>query len=336
MIISEGRLKDVGRVVVWFLMRYLFVVMPPPSEFRMTRFLGSCFYRINRKKKMAIRDTISSVLGVRSQLNRLVKQAFQNHFIDQYLIFSFQKMGTENIERYVSVEGRDHLDDALARGNGVIIVHGHVGPRLLPLFALAMMGYRMNQIEGPVAQGLSLFGRYCARQKTALEKRIPATIISGQRFLRPVFDALKKNEIVMIAGDGMGGGRFMGQQVGVDFLGYRLRFPTGPVVLAGKTGASMVPLFTLEGKGDVPYRVVIYPSWMVPRTRLKKVEIAFFVEKFVSLLASVVREYPYLWHFWDEFFDRTANFGLTEEDLRGEPFVSTKRRKRSSKSPSLR
>jgi KDO2-lipid IV(A) lauroyltransferase len=256
-----------------------------------------------------------TVLGNGPFVDNLVRMAFENHFIDQYLIFSFPKMRTKNMNRYLAVDGCRHLDDALERGKGAIIIHGHVGPRLLPLFALALMGYKMNQIEGPIVEGLSLFGRYCARQKRSLEKLIPANIINGQRFLRPAFEALKRNEIVMIAGDGMGGGRFIGHQVKVDFLGYRLKFPAGPVVLASKTGAALVPLFTLKGEGDVPYRAVIYPPSVVPKARLEKKELTLQVERFVSLLESVVRENPYLWHFWDEFFDRTTDSdGLMPED----------------------
>jgi lauroyl/myristoyl acyltransferase len=306
MIIGEGSLKDIGRVIIWFFLRYLILIMPPPSEFALTRFLGSCFYHLSRTKRMVVRENLESVLGDRPSMDGLIKQAFQNHFVDQYLIFSFPKMNAKNMGRYVSVEGLRHLNDALARGKGVIMIHGHVGLRLLPLFGLAVMGYRMYQIEGPVARGLSLFGRYCARQKTALEKRIPANILGGQRFLRPIFEALSRNEIVMIAGDGTGGGRFMGRQLAVRFMGHRLKFPAGPVLLASKTGATLVPLFTLEGEGGAPYRAVIHPSWVIAETRLGKRELVAQVESFVRLLESVIREHPHLWHFWDEFYERTA------------------------------
>jgi phosphatidylinositol dimannoside acyltransferase len=311
MIIGEGIPKDVARVAIWFLLRYLVPAFPAPFELKVNRRLGSWFYRLSRKKAALVRRNMTAVLGQAVPVDTYAKMAFENHFVDQYLIFSFPKIGVHNIDRYLAVDGSRHLDEALNRGKGAIVIHGHVGPRLLPLFSLALKGYGMNQIEGPLAQSLSMLGRYCAKQKQLLEKRIPANIFNGQRFLRPVFQALNRNEIVMIAGDGMGGGRFIGNQVGVEFLGYRLKFPTGPVSLAGKTGASLVPLFTMEGVGEVPYRSVIYPSWVVPAERLHKEALSHEVKKFVKLLESVVRQYPHLWHFWDEFFDRVVNLDAT-------------------------
>jgi len=307
MIIGEGISKDVGRIAVWFFLRYMILALPSPSEVNVNGWLGSWFFLCSRTKKELVCKNLATVFGKRSEVNRFARKAFQNHFIDQYLIFSFPKMRTQDMNRYLTLDGCVHLDDALKRGKGVIMIHGHVGPRLLPLFHLGRMGYKIHQIEGPAVEGLSLFGRYCARQKRLLERLIPANFIDGQQFLRPAFEALKRNEIVMIAGDGMGGRKFMGRQVTVDFLGYRLRFPAGPVILAGKTGASLVPLLTVNGEGDAPYRAMIYPPWSVPKTRLGKEELTSEVKKFVSLLETVVRAYPYLWHFWDEFFDRMSD-----------------------------
>ena len=307
MIVGEGIPKDIGRIGIWFMLRHIIPTLPPSSQLEVTKRLGSCFYRFSKRKRESVRRNMAKVLGEDCSADEQVRMAFENHFIDQYLIFSFPKITPQNIDRYLMVDGCGHLDEALSAGNGVIMIHGHMGPRLLPLFSLALMGYRMNQIEGPIAEGLSVLGRYCARQKQALEKLIPAKIINGQRFLRPVFEALGRNEIVMIAGDGMGGGRFMGQQVDVGFLGYRLKFPAGPVLLASKTGAALVPLFTIKGQGKVPYRSEIYPPWVVPKTRIDQEELAIQVAKFVSFLESVVKQYPYLWHFWDEFFDRTID-----------------------------
>jgi len=181
-----------------------------------------------------------------------------------------------------------------------------LGPRLLSLFALGLKGYKVNQIEGPVIEGLSAFGDYCARQKVALEKSIPATLINGRQFLRPAFDALRNNEIVMMAGDGMGGGKFLGRQLSINFLGHRLKFPAGPVVLASKTGASLLPLFTVRNEGDTPYRAILHPPLAVRHERLREEEVLICMEEFVALLEKYVMKYPFLWHFWDEFWDRTA------------------------------
>jgi lauroyl/myristoyl acyltransferase len=307
MVINEGVLKDIGRVFVWFLLRYLVFIFPSPSELGIHRLLGKLYYYLDRKKGQLIRENMFHAVGSMGSSEQAVRLHFENHFIDQYFIFSFPKLGATNIGRYLFFEGLDYLDDALEKGKGVIIIHAHLGPRLLSLFALGLKGYKVNQIEGPIIEELSAFGGYCVRQKVALEKSIPATLINGRQFLRPAFDVLRNNEMVMMAGDGMGGGKFLGRQLAINFLGHKLKFPAGPVVLASKTGASLIPLFTIKGKGDPPYRAIIHAPLAVRHGRLKEREVANCVGEFVRLLEGYVIKEPYLWHFWDEFWERTGD-----------------------------
>lgn len=307
MIIGENKLKDVGRVFVWFFLRYLILVLPSPLEIKVTSLLGRLFYHIASNRRGLVRQNMTAVLGRRSDIDHLVRLNFENHFIDQYLIFSFQKMKPENISNYITFEGLEHLEEALKQKKGVLLAHGHIGPRLLPLFALGSMGHKMNQIEGPIVDGLSPLGSYCARQKTALERLIPTSFINGQKFLRPAFTALSHNEIIMIAIDGMGGGKFLGRQCVVNFFNHKLLFPAGPVLLASKTGATLLPLFTIRQDFGVPYKAMIGKAMPIRRGKLSADELTYYVENMASLMADTIQKSPSLWHFWDEFYNRTAN-----------------------------
>lgn len=324
MVIGESRLKDIGRFFIWFCLRYLILILPPPTEIKMNALLGRVSYYFLLKKRRLLRRNLIAVLGRRSDIDELVRLNLENHFIDQYLIFSFPKLRPENIGRYITFEGIEHINKALKGGRGVIIVHGHFGPRLLSLFALGLMGYKVNQIEGPIAEGLSIFGHYCARQKIALEKRIPANIISSQKLLRPAFVALHNNQILFMAGDGMGGRRFLGHQCPVDFLGHRLRFPAGPVSLANRTGATLLPLFTIRQKSGIPYKATIGEPLPVRYGRFQDEELTYYTEKFVLLLEENIKIYPYLWHFWDEFYYRTVDkqmegLNMSRSESKGSP-----------------
>jgi KDO2-lipid IV(A) lauroyltransferase len=307
LVVGESILKDIGRIFIWFFLRHLILILPPPIEIKVNAILGRIFYCLSRKKKEVVKQNLIAVFGKRSDIDQLARLNFENHFIDQYLIFSFPKLRAENISRYVTFEGLEHLDEALKTGRGVIIIHGHLGPRLLSTFALGLIGYKMNQIEGPIIEGLSFLGRYCARQKICLERKIPANFINVQKFMRPVFNAIKRNECVMISGDGMGAKKFTGRQYAVTFLGHKVKFPGGPVSLAARTGAILMPLFTVNSGLDEKYQVIIGEQISVIYGQIGESELIRNLEKFVTIFEKEVIRYPHLWHFWDEFFYRTSD-----------------------------
>ncbi len=60
--------------------------------------------------------------------------------------FFYPASRRDNFARFVSVEGREHLDAALAGGRGAIVFSSHYGSMCLAIIALAHLGYRMNVI----------------------------------------------------------------------------------------------------------------------------------------------------------------------------------------------
>ena len=228
----------------------------------------------------------------------------QTHYIDRLIIFLFPKLNKENIEKFVSVEGLNFLDAALAEKKGCILVHAHFGPAQLSLCALGYRGYKMNQLGYRTTEGTSYIGRE-VQAKTRLkieEGKIPARMLYANKFMRPLFTALNNNEVLMTAGDAGGASRFVGKYVTAKFFGNDARFPAGWVSLACKTGASVLPL-SLYQNGMNKYKVVIRPPLHFETQSDDAASILKNVEKFVKILEEDVRTYPHQWHFWDEFYE---------------------------------
>lgn len=182
----------------------------------------------------------------------------------------------------VSAHGREHLDRALAAGRGVLAVSLHLGHfAKVPLW-LARAGYPVTIVIREARQVPR--GYYIdALQRLGIEA---IRIEPDQPAAPRVLDALRRGRVVMIyldQGVKDDGG------VDIDFLGKRVPMPAGPLVLARRARAPLVPVFLHPRDQDV----VIHPA-MAPATgRLSATDPT--VQALYRLAESEIRAYPDYW-----------------------------------------
>ena len=300
MVIGESILKDILRPLIWFGLRRLVPLLPAAREFSLYRAMGRAFWLLSPGKRAHLIANLSVLLGEERDLRAVSRKCVENHFVNRYLNFSFPKITEANLHRYATFEGLERLDGALERGRGCVLIHAHFGPSQLPLFALGVRGYRVNQVGGPDVWGLSRLGRYCLRMFREDERNIPARIIPAEQFLRPAFECLKRNEILMTAGDGTGGGRLIGRSMPFLFMGRSVHFPIGAASIAVRTGAALLPLFMAPEEGTNRYRVIIRPEIRMETGEGREGTAVSMTEKFLESFSAALGRYPSLWHFWDE------------------------------------
>jgi KDO2-lipid IV(A) lauroyltransferase len=139
----------------------------------------------------------------------------------------------QGLDRFVKCTGAEHLDRALARGRGAIIITGHIGSWELLGAYLAHRGYRLAGV------GAELYDPRL--NKMVVEMRELAgypTIPRGPQGVREILRWLRSGGVlgILIDQDTRVDGVF------VDFFGRPAYTPIGPVVLAQKTGAAIVPV----------------------------------------------------------------------------------------------
>lgn len=178
-----------------------------------------------------------------------IRDAYRVAFRAHYEELLLGKLTAGNWGRYLEFQGREHLDAALARGKGAIILFPHAGNFMLMIAAVSLAGYPYTQYA---ARGLAppdvaeahpeLFGhnrwRAEVRQvREASEDRLPARFLTMETPLRKLYRALEANEVVGIAFDGRIGQKFMK----VPYLGREALINPGPYRMALSTGAAIVP-----------------------------------------------------------------------------------------------
>ncbi|MEA3219897.1 lysophospholipid acyltransferase family protein [Immundisolibacter sp.] len=182
----------------------------------------------------------------------------------------------------ITAHGREHLDRALAGGRGVLGVGLHLGHfSKVPLW-LAQAGYPVTIVIREARQVPP--GYYIkALQRLGLEAiRIERDQAAAPR----VLDALRRGRLVMIYLD-QGVKNDGGIQI--EFLGKRVPMPAGPLVLARRARAPIVPVFLHPEL----HEVVIHPPLPAPAGTLREDDPT--LQTLYRLAEAEIRAHPAFW-----------------------------------------
>src|SRR5438477_8429204 len=110
---------------------------------------GAAWFLLNRAQRRAALDNYAAALGRQRtdpEVARVARRAFQNYgrmLMDFLLIGS---LTPEELVQRVTVDGREHLDDALAGGRGVIAAVPHMGSWDVAGAYAAALGYSVMTV----------------------------------------------------------------------------------------------------------------------------------------------------------------------------------------------
>ena len=178
----------------------------------------------------------------------LVRRVF-GHFAMCFAdLISANRSAAEADRLLAGVEGREHLDGALAERRGLILLTAHLGNWELAGRHLARRFARpIHMVVASEADpGVERFLRGGAGPVRFVTRDHPATSVT-------LLAALRRDEVVAMQGDRALGSR---GDLAVPFFGAPAPFPRGPFVLARAAGAPVVPAFCVLG-ADRRYTIVL-------------------------------------------------------------------------------
>jgi len=172
----------------------------------------------------------------RKKLRRAVRKMFlysARNYLDTFRLPTLEPGKVR--ERVKHRAGLEHLDEALARGKGVIFFSGHFGPFEYVAQWFAVNNYTLTIPVEHLADERMLELMLKLRRGQGVQF-VP---LGGSAALRTMIQALRKNQIVLITIDRT----LQGESVERPFFGAPASFPLGPVSLALRTGAALVGAF---------------------------------------------------------------------------------------------
>ena len=283
----------VSFVVAW--------TLPEPLWRGVARASSPLAARAIRTKLQPTIERIEGLLGARQMAcspMAVVQESIAGH-VEEYLQV-LREYRPRGWRPDIRLEGRSHIDDALARGRGVVLWVGFFSfAGLVAKKALCREGIRTSHLSHP-GHGFSRsrFGMlYLNRLRMRIEdrylnERVMLSLDGATGALRQLHRRLRRNEVVSVTVRERAERPSM-----VPFLDGTIRLATGAADLAYATGAALLPVFPVrEAQGH--FRVVVEPPLEVRQHLARRESSDLALRDYAARLTPFVLDYPGQWRGW--------------------------------------
>lgn len=239
-----------------------------------------------------------------AELEQIAIESIYNNRKDLFEIWSFPRLSEKRISKFAYIEGREHLDNAMEKGKGVLIAVSHFGSWKMAIAALGYANYTVNQIginpRGFIDKNRPMHHNVIMEIEHRCDQSLPVNFIYIGKFLREAYRALARNEIVMNSMDG-----FLGSKcVEVPFLKGVNTLSLGPLIMAAGRSAAFLPTFAVR-QSDGRYRITIHEEINIDRDIPKGEAVKKALGDYVKIFEDYVSRYPS--HYCRTLYDRAVN-----------------------------
>jgi lauroyl/myristoyl acyltransferase len=211
----------------------------------------------------------------------------------RYLTHTLLLHDARNYASLLQVDGLTHLQEALARGGGAVLLSSKVGlPRLLRWYLrtchpnvlyLLLIGFpaRADQSFSARFQRWHWSRFHFDRDSLAGNEPLSA------QYMTRAFRHLRANGIVNIAGDG-GTGE---QRVPVTIAGRQHQLASGGIALGVLSGAAIIPCFTVMEPGD-KFRIEFQPPLHIPANQDRDAQLRQLTTEYAARIDQYILAHP--------------------------------------------
>jgi len=161
---------------------------------------------------------------------RIARRMMRSYNRMMFEFFRLPHLSREELLSSVEIDGREHLEEAMARGRGVVLASSHIGNWELAAVMVAQLGYSLHAVAGVQ------LGRWLTGAVRETKSELSIQTVSPEDGFRKLLRALEHNDPVALVVDG----DIYHHGVEVEFFGRTYNFPAGPGVLAQRTGALVI------------------------------------------------------------------------------------------------
>jgi KDO2-lipid IV(A) lauroyltransferase len=198
--------------------------------------------------------------------------------------FRLPGLTLEDVERDTSITGEDNLADAMAAGNGVLVLVSHLGSWDMLSAGLALRGYPLSLIT-KVSKSAAL-----NRIWMGYRRQLGMELFMGRGTMKESLKALKKGCMVGFALD-QNARRSEG--VFVPFFGRKACTITSLALMARRTGVPVLPIYIYR-EGDM-HRIVIDEPVIHDNIEDAQTDIFERTRAYAGWTEKVIREHPEQW-----------------------------------------
>jgi len=271
--------------------------------------LGMAVLSLTGYRKQVTSDNLARALPELTQEDRerIMNGAYRNYGMAMAEMLWACGQTPEVLGPLVTIENPSLLDDALARGKGVIILSAHFGS-----WELLLSSARLHV---PV--------RVTAIAQRQRNERVDAYIDKARRRFntvtvpmgpatREVLSALQRNEAVLILGDQSG----PKESIFIPFFGIPSATHRGAAAFALRTGAAIITLFLVR-QADGTYRSTCQEIDAGSLTGTREEQITELTKRHTTELERAIREHPDHWLWMHKRWKHTPFYEAIHQSVPG-------------------
>lgn len=281
-------MKDLPLYLAYRALSAFVAILPEPVMRRTGEAVGwaSSFFAPTRLR--LVETNLERVTGSSFGLRRRARRAFASYGRYWSEVFWVRPRRKCAIVAHTEVVNVERLHAARDASEGVIVALPHIGN-------WEMAGARA-EVEGvPVlAAAEALSNRRVVEWFVAVRKTMGIEVVvagGSKRVTTRLVSRLREGGTIALIADR----DLSGRGIEVEFFGERTTMPAGPVALADRTGAALLPVgcYFKEGRG---HRFVISEPIAIPDIEDRDERIAAGTQQFAYALEAIIRESPEQWH----------------------------------------
>jgi lauroyl/myristoyl acyltransferase len=255
---------------------------------------GNAAYDLSAAKAAVVRDNLSRPMALPAddpRVRRAARRAFRSYA--KYLadVMRMPALTPEVVDRLVTIENFEILEEARGDRAGVLVCTVHVGGMDMIGPGMLRHGESLHVVADDTTYGSLYEHLKAVRSEHGL-------LLIGWRNVRKIFRVLRAREGVVLFCDG----GFRRGDVPVEFLGEPTTFPAGPASLSARTGAPMLPVYCQRTPDD-RFRARGLP--LIRCSSEEPGEIYRATQALADELGGVIRDDPSQWYMFRPVWPRT-------------------------------
>ena len=251
--------------------------------------LGSAMRTISPRHARIVMTNLRLAFGgekSEEELAAIAKACYRHLGICLVEFIRLPAMTREGIRSIAELRGREHIEAALERGRGAILLTGHLGNWEIAGCRIAAEGYPVSAIAR--AQRDTDITEYVRRTRETLGMKVLHRSVAVRGSLR----ALRDNEMLGILLDQNAGD----DGVFVDFFGHLASTAPGAAAFALTTGAAVLPTFSFR-KPDGTHIIELSEPVPLVNTGDRERDIRENTARYTKIIEERIRAHPEQW-FW--------------------------------------
>lgn len=271
------------------LLKFLPSILPLRASVEAGGLAGILAFDLFRVRRRVTLANLERALGgeyTARELRAVGRRSYVNFARSMVEFSALDRLKPKRLRKMVTVRGREHIDDALSKGKGAIVVTGHFGSWELLGAAAVAHGLPADFLVGE--QG----NRMVDDLMNELRRSAGIGTIARGVAARGVFSSLKKNRIVAMLSDQ--DARKAG--IFVDFFSTPASTYPGAAQFAFRAGSPIVFCYIVRRKG-IEHEAVFLPPLRADASREREDEVRRLTAAHTAALEEVASRYPdhYFW-----------------------------------------